>query len=227
MSDPRSPRAPGRALAVVGAIVAGAVVTRSLVTLLAVAIAGVIALGVARVPPGRVVGRIRATALVVGGALLVRAFASPAHARRETLLIAARVIAAAVWSTWLVATETPLQLEDGLRTLGAPRALVALLALTRRFGAQLRATMRSSWSAAALRAGFHTPRTTAASVGTVAGVVLVRAFDRADRAQRALALRGGDGALVRGSARLSFTSWVALGAVLGAFILADRAWGGP
>ena len=85
--------------------------------------------------------------------------------------------------------------------------------------------MRSAWNATALRGGFRTPRTTAASVGAIAGILTVRALDRSYRAKLALDLRGGDGALFARGTRFSWTSWLALVAVVGALAIADRPWG--
>jgi cobalt/nickel transport system permease protein len=227
MREARSNRHPAHSLAVACAMIAGAVATRSLAILGALGLIGAVAMHLRRVPFGRVVARLRATVLVVGGAILLGAFTSRGHALRDAASLAARVFDAALWATWLVSTDTPLELDEALRALGAPRGIVALLALTRRFGVQLRTTMRSAWNATALRGGFRTPRTTASSVGAIAGVVLVRALDRAHRTKLALDLRGGDGALLAGEARFSWTSWVALLAVFGAVAIADRAWGRP
>ena len=227
MVDARSQRQPAHALAVACAMIAGAVSTHSLAILGVLAILGTVAMRVRRVPIRRVVSRLRATALVVGGAILLRSLTSHGHAVRDSALLAGRVFDAALWATCLVTTDTPLALDAGLRSLGAPRGLVALVALTRRFAAQLVRTMRSAWNATALRGGFRSLRTTASSIGSVAGVVLVRALDRAHRTQLALDLRGGDGALFAFEARFSWTSWAALFAVFGAVTIAERAWGGP
>jgi cobalt/nickel transport system permease protein len=227
MADERSQREPAQSLAFAGAMIAGAVSTHSLGVLGAIAVIGVAAMRVRRVPLRRFVARLRATALVVGGAILLRSLTSNAHAFRDGASLAARVFDAALWATWAVGTGTPLALDAGLRALGAPRGLVALIALTRRFGTQLVRTVRSAWNATALRGGFRSLRTTASSVGSIAGVVLVRALDRAQRAQLALDLRGGDGALFASEARFSWTSWVTLFAVFGAVTIADRAWGEP
>jgi len=205
-------------------MITGAVAARSLAVPVAIALLGFGALAAGRVPFRHAIVRLRATLLVVGGAIALRAFTSHAHALLDGATVAARVLASAVWASWFVGAYSPSEIDAALRALGAPRAMVALLALTRRFGAQLVATMRSAWSATALRGGFRTVRNTAASVGAIAGVVTVRALDRSFRAKLALDLRGGDGALFLGREAFSWTSWLAITTVVGALAIVDRAW---
>ena len=202
MPDPRSTRRPEHALALAFAMIASAAATRSPAILAAIGVAGAVAMRLRRVPLGRALQRLRATALVVGGAIALGAFASRGHALRDGGTLAARVLDAALWATWLVATHTAIELDGALRAVGVPRGLVALLPLTRRFGAQLQATMRSAWNASALRGGFRDARSTASSVGAIAGLLLVRALDRTERTALALDLRGGEDALFAGERRL-------------------------
>jgi energy-coupling factor transporter transmembrane protein EcfT len=227
MPDSCSGRTAAHSLSLALGMIAGAVATRSFAMLAAIGVFGALAMRFQRVPMRRVLIRLRGAAVVVGGVLVLSAFTSRDHALRNGASFAARVFDAALWATWLVSTRTPLQLDEGLAALGAPRGIVTLVALTRRFGAQLRSTMRSAWNATALRGGFRTPRTTAASVGAIAGILTVRALDRSYRAKLALDLRGGDGALFAHGARFSWTSWIALVAVVGALSIADRQWGAP
>jgi energy-coupling factor transporter transmembrane protein EcfT len=113
---------------------------------------------------------------------------------REALLagmaIVLRIGVAASWSTWLVASLAAAEIDRALLQLGAPAPLVELVALTRRFAAQLGATLRAAWSAAALRGGFLSAPAVARTSGLLAGVVVVRSLDRSDRIGIARALRG-------------------------------------
>ncbi len=230
MPDARGTRQPAHAFALACAMIVSAVATPSFVVLAAIGALGVLAMIARRVPLSRLLARLRATAFIVGGAILIGALASPAHAVRSGALLAGRVLDAALWGTWLVATCSPLEIDEALHALGAPRGIVALLALTRRFGAQLRSTMQSAWNANALRGGFRTPRITA---------LVRRNFDRRgcswsarnpiDRPSEARpgSARGGDGALFAGERRFAWSSWVALAAVVGLWSVAGRTWGRP
>ena len=110
---------------------------------------------------------------------------------RELLPPVLRVVSAIAWSSGLSTLLEPPQLGRALRSLGAPAALVELIAHTRRFAIQLTATASEAWDAAALRGGLRSLRATARTVGQVAGVIVVRAFDRAECVAIASALRGG------------------------------------
>ncbi len=225
MPDAHRSRTAGHAVALALGMIAGAVATKSPAILGVIGGLGVLAMRVERVPVRRVLLRLRGAVIVVGGVLLLGTFTARDHALRNGALVASRVLTAALWATWLVSSRTPPELDDGLVALGAPGALVTLLALTRRFGVQLRSTMRSAWNATALRGGFRNAHTTAMSVGSIAGIVTVRAIDRSYRAKLALDLRGGDGALFAHGARFSWSAWVALLAIVGAVAIAERQWG--
>jgi len=109
----------------------------------------------------------------------------------ELLPSVLRVVSAIAWSSSLSTWLEPPELGAALRSLGVPAALVELIAQTRRFAIQLTATACEAWHAAALRGGLLSWRATARTVGHVAGVIVVRAFDRAECVAIASALRGG------------------------------------
>lgn len=108
----------------------------------------------------------------------------------ELAAAAARVVAAAAWAGWMLGGRSDGELTAGLRALGMPAGMLALLAHTRRFSQQLAATAHQVWCAHALRGGRHTLATTLRAAGPLAGVVLVRALDRAERVACSAALRG-------------------------------------
>ena len=114
--------------------------------------------------------------------------------RRDALVaggaIALRIGVAALWSTWIALSLRAAEIDRGLLHLGVPIGFVELIALTRRFAAQLAASLRAAWCAVALRGGFLSARALARTVGLLAGIVLVRAIDRSDRVATARALRG-------------------------------------
>lgn len=109
---------------------------------------------------------------------------------RHLLLPALRVASAVAWSSWLSVLLEPRALRAALRGLGAPPALLELIANTRRFASQLALTSSEAWNAAALRGGLLSLRATSRTVGHVAGVIVVRALDRAESVAIAGALRG-------------------------------------
>ncbi|WP_437600197.1 CbiQ family ECF transporter T component [Sorangium sp. So ce590] len=109
--------------------------------------------------------------------------------------IAARVLAAAAVLRWLASAAAPAEIESALAGLGAPAALVELLALARRFAGVLQRAADGAWSAAALRGGFAHPRAAARSAGAVAGVVALRTLERSEHAALAMQLRGYKGEL--------------------------------
>ncbi|WP_437725026.1 CbiQ family ECF transporter T component [Sorangium sp. So ce861] len=140
-----------------------------------------------------------ALALTPGEPLLAGApFPLDAIARdgaRRAASIAARVLAAAAVLRWLSSAAAPAEIEAALAGLGAPAALVELLALARRFAGVLQRAADSAWSAAALRGGFARPGAAARSAGAVAGVVALRTLERSEHAAVAMQLRGYRGKL--------------------------------
>ncbi|XXX77621.1 CbiQ family ECF transporter T component [Sorangium sp. So ce134] len=140
-----------------------------------------------------------ALALTPGEPLLAGApFPLDAIARegaRRAASIAARVLAAAAVLRWLSSAAAPAEIEAALAGLGAPAALVELLALSRRFAGVLQRAADSAWSAAALRGGFARPGAAARSAGAVAGVVVLRTLERSEHAAVAMQLRGYQGKL--------------------------------
>ncbi|HYQ00788.1 MAG TPA: energy-coupling factor transporter transmembrane component T [Polyangiaceae bacterium] len=132
--------------------------------------------------------RLLVTAPLVGVAVLLRWFGHvPA---RDSLLPVLRVVCAVAWSSWLSTVLAAQEIRTALRSLGVPTALVELIAHTHRFAVQLAATATEAWNAATLRAGSRTVRATHRTVGLVAGVIVARAFDRAESVAIAAALRG-------------------------------------
>ena len=133
--------------------------------------------------------RLLVTAPLIGVAVALRWFD---HADTRNLLRPAlRIVSALAWSSLLSTLLAPREMRRALRALGAPPALLELLAHTRRFASQLAETASEAWNAAALRGGLLSMRATAGTVGHVAGVIVVRAFDRAECVAIAGALRGG------------------------------------
>jgi cobalt/nickel transport system permease protein len=196
-------------LAAVGALLA-AVFTSQPQVLVALGAAPLVQLVRARAPRARLVRRLASLAPIAVPAAVVRVawargatpfeilgLTTAVEALLAGAVIALRIAAAVLWSSWLAETLSAAQTERALKRLGLPDALVELLALTRSFATQLRATLRAAWTAAALRGGLRSPRTFAATAGLLAGVVLVRALDRSERVALALALRGGPGGSVR------------------------------
>ncbi|AUX39155.1 cobalt ABC transporter permease [Sorangium cellulosum] len=114
---------------------------------------------------------------------------------RAAAAIGARVLAAAAVLRWLAHSAAPAEIDAALAGLGAPAALVELLALARRFAGVLQRAADSAWSAAALRGGFARPVAAARSAGAVAGVVALRTLERSEQAAVAMQLRGYRGQL--------------------------------
>lgn len=132
--------------------------------------------------------RVLVSAPLVGAAVLLRF--SQRTSLSEVLLPVLRVVSAVAWSSLLSSALTPREIAAALRALGVPVAFVELLAHTRRFAVQLAASASDAWTAATLRAGLASLRATAGTGGQVAGVLVVRAFDRAESVAIADALRG-------------------------------------
>lgn len=122
--------------------------------------------------------------------LAVGARATAGTSTVECALPALRVVVAVAWTSWLVHALPARAIDEALRALGMPETLVALLGQTRRFGAQLVGTLDDAWSAATLRGARTSTRAAIASAGSVVGIVVVRAFDRAEQVAIAASLRG-------------------------------------
>lgn len=105
-------------------------------------------------------------------------------------LIAARVSAAALLLAWLTHDLRTSQLARFLRALHLPASLIELIVATRAFGQQLEATLQAAWAACALRGGLGSFRALRQTIGSVAGVVVLRSIDRSERVAIAQALRG-------------------------------------
>jgi hypothetical protein len=122
-------------------------------------------------------------------AVLARAYASGFFGA-AAWLVGGRIVVAMLWATWLNRVLPTRALERALRRLGLPAAFVELLSATRRYAQQLRGTLLTAWAAGALRGGLGSPRALVATIGPIAGVVLLRSLDRSQRVADAQALRG-------------------------------------
>jgi cobalt/nickel transport system permease protein len=216
---------PTHAVAFTLAMIASAVAAQSLLLSFTIGALGVLALRASRIPLSRAFYRGRATTLIMVVAVLLGILNRHEHPIRLAVSLAARMLSAAIWSTWLAATRSPHELDSALEHLGFPNTFVKLIAMTRGFGAQLRTTMRGAWTATALRGGFRTPKNTMSSIGGIAGLLLVRSFDRADRVKLALELRGGENSLFDRTRHFSVSAWFTLFAILGVISIADTHWG--
>lgn len=90
----------------------------------------------------------------------------------------------------LAATTPGPELLAALARLGAPSALVTLLAFMLRYGETLRAQVRATRRALLSRAPGLTPRREALLYGNLAGSLLLRAHDRGERVHAAMLARG-------------------------------------
>lgn len=166
----------------------------------------------------------------VPGAALLRL--GPLAASREgaglALLIALKVMTAAVLILALLGRQEPERIGAALRALHLPERLVRLflmmlryLALIRAEGARLQEAMR----ARSFRPGSN--RHSWRSYGHLAGMMLVRALDRAGRVEEAMRCRGFAGRMPQaalpplGRAGRAWLAGAALAAL--ALTLADRA----
>jgi hypothetical protein len=112
--------------------------------------------------------------------------------RDRAAMLGARVLAATLLLCWLTHDLRPAQLEAALRTLRLPGAFVDLVMETSAFGRQLRETLQAAWAACVLRGGLNSLSALRATIGAVAGIVLLRSIDRSERVALASALRAGD-----------------------------------
>lgn len=126
-------------------------------------------------------------------ALIAALSGGPTHAgwSERAAMIGARVLAATLLLSWLTHDLRPMQLEAALRALRLPASFVALVMETSAFGQQLRETLAAAWAACVLRGGLHSLRALRATLGAVAGVVVLRSIDRSERVAVASALRAG------------------------------------
>jgi energy-coupling factor transporter transmembrane protein EcfT len=142
--------------------------------------------------------RLRASAPLLAAVLIAATWSAaiggrtgPLASVERALQLAARVVVATLWSSWLTFGRSASQIEAGLRSIGVPATFVALLSATRRFGQQLAATLEAAWAASSLRGGSLSLRALSRTVGAVAGVVVVRSLDRSQQVAVAEAMRGG------------------------------------
>jgi cobalt/nickel transport system permease protein len=111
-----------------------------------------------------------------------------------TVLISLKALAITLGALAITGSSEPFDLLAGARGLGAPEKLVALLSLMTRYIhviAQQCARLRQAMKVRGFRPGtnLHTLR----SYANLAGLLLVRGIDRAERVQAAMLCRGYDG----------------------------------
>ena len=120
----------------------------------------------------------------------------------------------------LVATTDLSQLAGALRLMRIPRLMVTLLILIYRYLSVLAGEAARTLRAYALRAPGH-PGVRIAAWGSLAGMLLLRSFDRAERLYQAMQLRGFSGDFPLGAAgRLSWKDAAWLAGWLGLCLLA-------
>jgi len=118
-------------------------------------------------------------------------------------LIAARVSSAALLLALITHDLRPSHLARALRALHLPESLVELILATHAYASQLLATLQAAWAASVLRGGLSSLTALRHTIGSVAGVVILRSIDRSERVAVAAALRGAGSAGAPGPAALS------------------------
>ncbi len=107
----------------------------------------------------------------------------------EGLLIGVRVLGAAGVVVLLGAVTPAHRIFHALRWLGLPAAWVEVAGLMYRYTFVLLDEVEDVARAQRVRLGYATPRRAAASVGSLAGLVLLRALEQSDRTYEAMRLR--------------------------------------
>lgn len=107
----------------------------------------------------------------------------------EGLLVGVRVLGAAGIVVLLGAVTPAHRIFHALRWLGLPAAWVEIAVLMYRYTFVLLDEVEDVVQAQRVRLGYATPRHAAASVGALAGMVLLRAMDQSDRTYEAMRLR--------------------------------------
>jgi cobalt/nickel transport system permease protein len=154
---------------------------------LAVALLGVAAI-IAERADTRALQALRAPAVTVAIALGLQLWLGGLHAAAQ---LAGRIAGASAASAWLLATTRPGELIAALRGLGAPTALVDLLALAARYIGVLGETVTTAREAQRVRLGWQGLGARVRSFGTLGGVVLGRAVDQSVAIAEAMRVRGG------------------------------------
>ena len=131
---------------------------------------------------------LRAPALTVIMAVGLQLWLAGAHAAAQ---LAARVAGASAATAWLLATTRPGEVIAALRGLGAPTALVDLVALAARYIGVLGETLTTAREAQRVRLGWQGLGARVRSFGTLGGVVVGRAVDQSVAIAEAMRVRGG------------------------------------
>jgi cobalt/nickel transport system permease protein len=112
------------------------------------------------------------------------------------LLLAVKMLAALAWSALLVGTSPVAELITAARACGLPAYAAHLALLTQRYLFLLNEQLNQLRIALRLRGFRNRPnRRSYRTIGQVAGTLLVRSHDRAERIGQALACRGYAGSL--------------------------------
>jgi cobalt/nickel transport system permease protein len=109
---------------------------------------------------------------------------------REAARIGARILGAIAVASWLSAITPWLELERALGWLRLPPPLLEILSLTQRYVSVLRENLETARGAQQLRLGYRDLRSSLASAGVLAGLILGRALDQALVTGQAMQLRG-------------------------------------
>ncbi|MFA5120530.1 cobalt ECF transporter T component CbiQ [Zavarzinia sp.] len=153
--------------------------------------------------------------------------AASAEGLDRALLIALKVNAAMLAVAALLGTLEPVRLGHALRALGVPLRLVQLFLFATRYVAIFREEMKRLREAMRARAfTARSNRHTWRSFGNLAGMMLVRSLERAERVEEAMRCRGFSGRLpaigIHAAHRGDGAFALALALPLGALLLLDR-----
>ena len=105
-------------------------------------------------------------------------------------LLGARVVGAVGVAAWLGATTPFSELERALAWLRVPAPLLEIASLARRYVSVLADALHTARAAQTLRLGYKDTRTSLASLGTLAGLLVGRAVDQSLLTGQAMLLRG-------------------------------------
>jgi cobalt/nickel transport system permease protein len=105
-------------------------------------------------------------------------------------LLGARVVGAVGVGAWLGATTPYAELERALAWLRVPAPLLEIASLARRYVSVLEDTLHTARAAQTLRLGYKDTRTSLASAGVLAGLLVGRAVDQSVITGQAMLLRG-------------------------------------
>jgi cobalt/nickel transport system permease protein len=201
-------------------------------------------LAVSRVPLGRVLGRLLTPLGLAAVICLVRTFLTGTTpvatwdlglfhltASREGLaagaLIGGRVLASVAVVMTLCLRTPALEVFAALRWAGLPQTLLEIALLMYRYIFVLFEQAASIVSAQKARLGYANYGRSMRSLGSLAGIVILRSLDQAERSYEAMLARGYHGSLPTPSLpalrkRQVAITWVCLTLVMLGFFLAER-----